>query len=159
MQVAYYAVLLLCSFRFSHAPPLCSNSGAPAIRTRSGWGLANFGPQLARARVVTTQGPESQGRDSAKPCALPSPKGASYYQMKQKEKHPKKHKKSSQKKYTERNNPKKKKGEKTKRDTPGNKHKTTKSNIGVSRYSKNEKKIKSKKSKSKQYKTEQFSTK
>ncbi len=52
------------------------------------------------------------------------------------------------------------KGQKTKRDTPGKKHKTTKSNIGVSRYPKKEKKNRIKKNKnSKQNKTEEFSTK
>jgi hypothetical protein len=65
--------------------------------------------------------------------------------MKQKEKHPKKHKKIITKEIHSKKQPKKKKGEKTKRDTPGKKHKTTKSSKRVSRYPKNEKKIELKK--------------
>lgn len=75
--------------------------------------------------------------------------------MKQKEKHPKKTQEIITKEIHSKKRPKQKQGEKTKRDTPGKKHKTTKSNIGVSRYPKNEKKKKN----SKQNKTEKLSTK
>jgi hypothetical protein len=80
--------------------------------------------------------------------------------MKQKEKHPKKTQKIITKEIQSKKRPKKKQGEKTKRDTPGKKHKTTKRNIGVSRYPKNEEKkeFKTKQNRKVQHQRKQINT-
>ncbi len=80
--------------------------------------------------------------------------------MKQKEKQPKKNTKNHHKRNTLKETTKKKQGEKTKSDTPRKKHKTTKNNIGVSRYPKNEKKkeFKTKQNRKVQHERKQINT-